>query len=620
MKLKSDFYDINIFSTKFQVTSFKFQEEMSTTTEEIKNRLDIVDFISGYLRLQKAGRNFRALCPFHNEKTPSFMVSQERQIWHCFGCNESGDIFTFLEKLEGLEFKDALAELAQRAGVRLERFDSGFSSRRQKVYQTLEAAAGFFADNFWNSNGKNAHEYLIGRGLKDQTIKEFRVGYSLDSWDALLRFLENKEFSSKGLLEAGLVVRRDNAKDDSLASSRDYYDRFRNRIMFPISDIGGRVIGFSARVMPGGDDKMGKYINTSETVVYNKSRVVYGLDRAKLAIRKNGFCILVEGQLDVIMSYQAGVKNTAAVSGTALTAEHLAIIKRYTKNLALCFDSDQAGSNATKRAIDLAVASGLTTKVIVLGESKDPADIIKQDPKLWIKAISQKKLVVAFYFDYVFSNYDASDIEQKKKIADELLPVIKLIPNNIERAHYLQELARKIKTDEKLLEARMRELKDEFSSCKELKSNIETRAAKKVTRVEQLGEFILGAILLYPELKSGIIGKVRVQWFADGIQKIIFQELVKQGDNFKLEKFIDNLDESLKKEAGFIIFKTEQDVEQRNLEPVKIIDDYIFEFKKLHNKNQLNELILEIKQAEEKGDKELSKKLTLEFRRISSEM
>lgn len=604
---------------------------MSTTTEEIKNRLDVVEFISTYLRLQKAGRNFRALCPFHNEKSPSFMVSPERQLWHCFGCNESGDIFTFLMKIEGIEFKDALAQLAERAGVRLERFDRDASSRKQKIYNILEIATQFFSGNFWGNVGQAAREYAQARGLTERTMKEFRMGYSFDSWDALLKYMEGKEFATKDLFDAGLIVKKDGSANQDF-SERNYYDRFRNRIMFPIQDVSGRVVGFSARVMPGSDDKMGKYINTPETAAYNKSRVVYALDKAKLAIRKNNFCILVEGQFDVIMSHQAGVRNVVATSGTALTLEHLTIIKRYTKNLALCFDSDEAGSNATKRAIDLVIASGFTVKIIVMRGGKDPADIIKQDKALWLEAIAQKKEIIAFYFENALSRYNHEEIEDKKKIAEELLPVIQLIPNHIERAHYLQELAMHIKVDEKVLETTMRELpprsvlgvgnaRYQYSASVETQNLASLQPNKKsFSRSDQLAEFILGVLLLYPEYRHGIIETIKSVWFTSRDHRTLFEKISQSLHDFHLEKFIEDLEETPKEEASLIIFKTEQSIEQRNLNPAKIINDYITEFKKLYAKSRLNTLILEIKHAEAKGYKVLVRQLTEEFEKISKEM
>lgn len=595
-----------------------------STTEEIKARLDVTEVISGYLRLQKAGRNFRALCPFHNEKSPSFMVSPERQIWHCFGCGESGDIFSFVMKIEGVEFKEALTQLAERAGVKLEKFDVKAQSNRQKIYQVCEQAARFFENNLENKAGAKALDYLLDRGLSKKTIKEFRLGYSKDSWDDLFKNLKNQGFSDKDLFDAGMLVKRDFSTTDNQSAPlevRNYYDRFRNRIMFPIADIGGRIIGFSARIMPGGDDRMGKYINTPETLVYNKSRVIYGLDKAKLPIRKSDFCIFVEGQLDVIMSYQAGVKNAVATSGTALTTQHLVIIKRYTKNLALCFDSDEAGGNATKRAIDLTIAEGFVTKVIILGQDKDPADIIKKDSKLWKEAITQKKPTISFYFENVFSRHDVNNIEGKKKIVEELLPVIKLIPNHIERAHYLNELAQKAKVDEKSLETLFKELSNKSPERPHYGRQPE-ESKKKVSSREQLEELVLGILALYPKNIGGIMGNIKDEWFSLPASQKIYSNLknLSKKKGLDSKRIIEYCDESLRKDIDLIIFKTEQNVSNIGLNPAEALKNYTEELKKLYKKEKLDYLVLEIKQAEANNDIESVKKLSKEFNEISKEV
>lgn len=594
-----------------------------STTEEIKTRLDIVEVISSYLRLQKAGRNWRALCPFHNEKSPSFMVSQERQIWHCFGCGESGDIFSFIMKLEGVEFKDALAQLAERAGVRLEKFNPVNQGSRQKIYKISELAAKSFQDNLSGPQGDAANSYLLSRALQPKTIKEFRIGYSLNSWDSLINYLKNKGVTPKDLFGAGLAVKRDfnNAalgSKEEYNEDKEYYDRFRNRIMFPILDIAGRIVGFSARVMPGEDDKMGKYINTPETLVYNKSKIIYGLDKAKLSIRKRNFCILMEGQLDVIMSHQAGVKNAVATSGTALTLDHLAIIKRYTKNLALCFDSDEAGVSATKRAIDLSIAAGFTTKVIIISHGKDPAEIIKQNPKLWAEAIKDKKPTIAFYFDKVLGRYDVNNVDDKKRISEELLPVIKLIPNRIEKSYYLQELARRIKVDEKDLEILLRETKDAYVAPTSYKKK-NNPLRKNNSRREQLEELILGILLLYPENIKSIIENINPQWFSPTYEQILkdLKQISSEENGFNLNKILERYDESLRKDLNLVMFKTQQGVDERGLKPERAIQDGIYELEKVCKKDRRDQLALEIKEAEANKDIERLKILTEEFNKIS---
>lgn len=381
---------------------------MLDPVNEIKSRIDIVELISGYLKLTKAGANYKALCPFHHEKTPSFIVSPAKQIWHCFGsCSEGGDIFKFVMKIEGLGFPDALRLLADKAGVVLKKENRQLRTQRAKLYEFYERAASYYQRCL--EVAKEPLKYLKQRGLTKKTIKEFRLGYAPQKTKAL--------------------------------------SQFKNRIIFPIGDLNGRVIGFTARVL---DNTLPKYINSPDSLIYKKSLILFGLDKAKEAIRKKNLCILVEGNMDVIMSHQAGVKNTIASSGSALSVDQLKIIKRYTNNLALAFDSDSAGDKATKRTINLAIEQEMGVKIIVL-KDKDPADLIKKNRSGWLKAIKKAKPIMRYYFDDTFGKYNPKKLEHKKEIAKILLPIIGRIPNKIEQAHWIQKLSQKLNVDEKIL-------------------------------------------------------------------------------------------------------------------------------------------------------------------------
>ena len=347
---------------------------MTDNVQQIKERLNITDVISGYIRLTKAGVNHRALCPFHNEKTPSFMVSPSRQSWHCFGCGEGGDIFTFVEKIEGIEFLDALKILAGKAGIELEYSDPKMRSEKDRLYEICETSAQFFTQQL----GNPIINYLYKRGLKDETISEWRLGYSPDSWDSLLTFLKSKGYRETEMEKAGLIIQDTRYK---IQDTR-WHDRFRNRLMFPIFDTSGRVVAFSGRIMhdvvPSKTEHAdsGKYINSPETILFSKSRILYGFNRAKTDIRKNDAAILVEGQMDVILPWQDGVKNIIATSGTALTEDQLTIIRRLTGNLIMAFDMDDAGFRATKRGVDLAQGLGFNISVLRLESGKDTADFV----------------------------------------------------------------------------------------------------------------------------------------------------------------------------------------------------------------------------------------------------
>ena len=307
---------------------------MDNNIEKIKERVDIVDLISSYLKLQKAGVNYKAKCPFHNEKTPSFSVSPERQVWHCFGCGKGGDQFTFVQEIEGADFPEALRILARRAGVELEHFDRSLQNEKTRLLEICELASTFFEKQLWHSNaGAKVLAYLKDRGVEESSVREFQLGYAPDSWDSLSAFLKSRGYGEQEIFNAGLSVKKETG---------GYYDRFRSRITFPVLDINGQTVGFTGRDFDSGkkedrEIKLAKYVNTPQTLIYDKSRVIYGLDKAKTEIRKKDKCVVVEGNMDVILSRQAGAENVVASSGTALTEQHLKTIKRYTNNLALCF-------------------------------------------------------------------------------------------------------------------------------------------------------------------------------------------------------------------------------------------------------------------------------------------
>ncbi|MFZ1627153.1 MAG: DNA primase, partial [Candidatus Moraniibacteriota bacterium] len=315
---------------------------MSTTTEDIKARLNIVDVVGQYVKLQKAGSAWKANCPFHQEKTPSFNVNEERNMWHCFGCGKGGDAFAFVMEIEGLEFREALKLLAEKAGVELPEYRSdgrAVTETKDRGLEILELATKFYEKQLWESErGKVMLAYLRDRGLFEESLRTYRLGYAPDGWEHITKFLLGRGFRSEELESCGLSLKG--------KEGRGFYDRFRDRIMFPIQDILGRPIGYSARVSPGGNETQAKYINTPETNLYHKSRALYGLSIAKQAIKEAGRTILVEGNMDVIALHQAGLPNVVAVSGTALTADQLGILKRYGKKLALFFDMDKAGQAA----------------------------------------------------------------------------------------------------------------------------------------------------------------------------------------------------------------------------------------------------------------------------------
>lgn len=435
---------------------------MLSPVEEIKSRLDIVEFIQGYVRLQKAGINFRANCPFHGEKTPSFFVTPSRQIWHCFGCGKGGDIFQFIMEMEGHDFPEALKLLATRAGVMLTREDPRIRSERNRLYDINEEAARIFQQCF--STHAGAKEYITQRGLTSETVAKFRVGFAPQSWDFLLNALTKKGFTKEDIEHAGVVIKNQ--------EKGSWYDRFRSRIMFPITDGAGRVIGFGGRIFAedlkiknnesGGSEAyaqategQAKYINTPQTMIYDKSSVLYGFDKAKQDIRVKNRVVLVEGYMDCVMSHQAGVAHTVAVSGTALTSRQLQMLKRLCDTMICSFDTDAAGESATRRSLALASEFDFERRVAHIHTGKDPADAVRENPILWCDAVEQAKPVVDFYVEKAFAEFDPATALGKKAIADMVLPFIADLFDAIQQDHWTRQLAVRLNVSEESIRSEL---------------------------------------------------------------------------------------------------------------------------------------------------------------------
>lgn len=413
---------------------------MSSSVEKIKERLSITDVVSSYLKLERAGASYKAKCPFHNEKTPSFFVSPDRGTYYCFGCGAKGDMFTFVEEFEGLEFRQALANLAAKAGVELVPERRGERDEKDKLFQTVEAAVEFFERGL--SNNGPALGYLHKRGLTAETISKWRVGYAKNEWQGLCDHLAAQKISEADMLATGLIKRNDRNDTQVGAGSRsNFYDVFRGRIMFPIFDATGRPVAFSGRILID-DDKSPKYLNSPATILFNKSEVLYGFDRAKTAIRKLNYSILVEGQMDLILSHQAGLANTVASSGTALTEFHLRRLLRLSPRVMFAFDSDSAGFNATKRSAELALQIGMEVKVAALPPGEDPASLVAKKPNLWKQALKNGKHIIDFYTDNLLARkLDPRALSREIKSA--ILPFVFQVESKTEQAHFIKSIAEK---------------------------------------------------------------------------------------------------------------------------------------------------------------------------------
>jgi len=477
----------------------------------IKNRLDIVDIVGEYLQLKPAGSgSFKACCPFHQEKTPSFYVNRPRQSWHCFGCDQGGDLIAFVQRMEGMDFPETIQLLADKAGIQLPAFDAKAGSERKRIHELNDLAARFFRAQLLKSpQAEKAREYVKKRGLDDLTVDIWRLGYAPQSWNALAAALKEKGVTDAELVKAGLC---------QVGQKGGIYDRFRDRLMFPIADVHGQIAGFTGRILDA-DKKEAKYVNTPETAVYKKSLILYGLDQAKGEIKRQDLAVIVEGNMDVIGSHQFGVTNVVASSGTALTAEQLALLKRFSTNLAIAFDADSAGNAATLRGLDLARSLDFNVKLITLPPEagKDPDEAVRKDPELWRQAIRDALPVVDWLYRNAFRQHDASNPEGKKRIAQDLLPEFQRIPNPVERDAWINRLAKDLAV---AVEALREALKTSRGSAgayapKATNQNLNSRTvfplqsnqqkprpAANKSRADALLERVWSILILKPELED----------------------------------------------------------------------------------------------------------------------
>jgi DNA primase len=507
--------------------------------DEVKQRTDIVEVISQYTKLTKAGRTFRALCPFHSEKNPSFFVYPDRQSWHCFGaCNTGGDVFSFIMKKEGIEFGEALRLLADRCGVTIpSRVEPDTKKElKERLYQANEAAAQYFHNLLLKSSAaEKARAYLASRGLTPKTITDFQLGYSLNSWEALKQYLLDRSYAESELLEAGLLAATEDGKT---------HDRWRQRLIFPIKDARGRTTGFGARVL---DDSLPKYINSPQTPIFDKSATLYGLNLAAPAIRQQDSVVIVEGYMDVLTAHQNGFNNVVASMGTAITDKQVNALKRLTRNLALALDADSAGEEAMLRCVDFENTPdriGSEIKVIILPTGKDPDDVIREDPPAWPRLVGAKAIpVIDYTFDMVTAKLDLTTARDKSLAADRLLPIIAQIKDIVRRAHYLQKLSRLVKVSERNLEAALKQAKAGPAKRPDRGRGDKEPATKppRLVGASPVEEYCLALLLQHPELRdhpdrSGL----RLEYFENSENREIFTAWCETPDIIGVRESIDS--------------------------------------------------------------------------------
>jgi DNA primase len=596
---------------------------MGTDLEEIKSRLNIVDVLGEYLRLDKTGTNYRALCPFHNEKSPSFMVSEEKQIWHCFGCQKGGDIFSFVMEIEGLEFRDAMRQLAEKAGVELRAVAPGMLEKKNRTTEILELATKFYEIQLWKGAGKEKIvSYLKERGLIEEIIKLFRLGYAPNGWRNILEFLTKRGFSVEEIEKTGLLVRKDGASQNNAETK--FYDRFRDRIIFPICDYSGRVLGYSARVAPGGDESQAKYVNSPETEVYHKSKALYGIDKAKGEIKQKDFVLLVEGNMDVIAASQAGIKNVVAVSGTALALAQLDTLKRYTKNLKMLFDMDSAGEAATKKSIKLCLEKNISVQIVELPFGKDAADLAKNNPEKLREAIESSKSAMEYLYDKAFSAHDKDAAEGKKKISEELMEMVESLSSEVEKSHWVKKIAQGLDAPESALTDMLKKTKlgNRISVRKKNQAD-EPMVTEDRQKVDILLEELTGLALVSGEIWKELLEKNEYHACFSGF--FLLDLMLKRGVEFNFDFTIltGNIDRELKLQAEKLYFRKKFRLGLNNsLEEIQVesfpveFEGILFELKKEIKKIKLIQITKDLKLAESRKDKAALDFLREEFKRV----
>ncbi len=571
-----------------------------TTTEQIKEKLDIVQFIRDYVALNPAGRNFKGLCPFHREKTPSFMVSPERQSWHCFGCNIGGDVFAFLMRYENIEFGEALRILAEKAGVELRRVNPAEYKFAGLLHEINAVAKNYFVEQL--KKAPVPQKYLKERGLKQETLDEFEIGWAPNESEGLNLFLMKQKYAPDDIVRSGLVIQSD--KD------RRRFDRFRGRIMFPIHDHFGKPVGFTGRILPQfdtgnpstGSGQVAKYMNSPETPIFNKSKILYGFDITKSIIRDAGEAFLVEGQMDLLMSYQAGVKNVAASSGTALTPDHLRTLRRLVDKLVVSFDSDEAGIEATERAIDLAESMDFSVRVVQFGTYKDPAEAAQAGVEVLQKAIAAAVPAPQFYFDKYLpfdpAPFDTSQGRRGKPIIDRrdrsylksvraVLAKLKAMASPVDRDFWMKELSRRLSMEERVL-------REEAERIEVKSPNVRTSAGSEEAKAEpEEKQFVSRWDLLSERLVAACLAKADFTSLGEHAEYLtadyrMMYDLFSKGDRKSGDARLDELMNTVMLRAD--------DLSEREIGDLKqhLYGEYI--------KERRRELIGRIKRAEAEGN------------------
>ncbi|MCX5679335.1 MAG: DNA primase [Candidatus Omnitrophica bacterium] len=568
--------------------------------EEIQAKSDIVEVLSRYIILKKLGRNYKTTCPFHNEKTPSFVVSPDKQIFHCFGCGAGGNVFSFVMKYENMQFPEAVELLAEKAGVKLPKtsragIDDSFAD---KLYGVNDLACRFFQDSL---DGKPAtKDYLASRGINEASLKDFRIGYAPDSWESLLNFFRSKSVEPKVLEKAGLVIPNDKG---------GYYDRFRNRAIFPIMDLRGRVLGFGARVL---DSSLPKYINSPETMIYSKGKNLYGLNFSKEHIKKEKFALIVEGYLDFIIPYQAGVKNIIATLGTSLTTDQIRLLKRSTNTVIMVYDPDEAGETASLRNLDLFISEDVNVYIAELSEGLDPDSYIRKfGAEDFLKRVKGAKNIFEYKLDKLKAKFDIRSTNGKTAIVAAMLPTISRINNAVFRSELVKKLAERLSVDEEAIRSELKKVKTESYEPKY------APPISEMKRTNRGAELMLLALMLEGgKYIDSIKSRLQLDELKDtSVRDVVSVVFGLHNTNIEVTaiRLMTELSES---PEGVRLVSEAASIVETITDKDKALSDCIAKIKKDNMKDKLDIIQQEIKSAHTRHDEEVVKKLVFAYNEL----
>jgi len=573
--------------------------------EEIKSRVDIVELVSEYLTLKKAGRNYLGLCPFHQEKTPSFTVNREKQIFYCFGCGEGGNAISFLMKMANKSFPEALRQLADKTGVilpsrTLSQQDRQRETLREELLRLNTRAAQFYARHLGASSGRKAREYLAKRSVADETVRVFRLGYAPEAWRALVDDLDGAGLSLKSAEQAGLVI---------AGKEGGYYDRFRGRLIFPIEDVSGDVVAFGGRILDQGEPK---YLNSPESPVYTKGRNLYGLNKAREAIREQGLCLIVEGYFDVISLWNAGVHHAVATLGTALTREHLELLRRYTQEVVALFDPDEAGKKALERSLELFLAANIRARALILPDGLDPDDYIKARGKdAFDQLVSGAPAISDYYIDHVLG--DGTTFEENRDLVKTAMAFVSKIGNEIEKNLFLKRISEKLGLDQGLLKRELHRRKEADSVSA---GRVQAKPARQ-TLPNPLEISLIRLLLEYPEQSLRMEREGIPEYFLDPRLKALCAEMIRA---YALLGYLDiNVILSSEEDKALreVIYKLSIEAPPTDDKMVeRTFTDNVRRIKERWYKEQKRQIQLQLKQAQESGDAGRVLELTMEKQRL----